>query len=206
MITLDILRKLFPSTKADILTEYVEPVNVVGEKYELFVNNNRIAGFLAQTGHESAGYRVIIENLNYSANGLATVFRKYFPTMVLAQEYARKPEKIANRVYANRMSNGDEASGDGWKFRGRGLIQLTGRDNYTRLAAALEMTIDETVEYLSTRPGAVVSAGWYWGTNNLNTYCDQDNFVGLTKRINGGTHGLDERRALYELALSLLQG
>jgi putative chitinase len=206
MITLEILQKLFPATKVDILTDYVEPVNVVGERYELFANKQRIAAFLAQTGHESGGFRLISENLNYSANGLMTVFPKYFPNIELATQYARKPEKIANRVYANRMKNGDEASGDGWKFRGRGLIQLTGRDNYTRLAEALQMTLDETVAYLETRPGATVGAGWFWGTNNLNTYCDNSDFVGLTKRINGGTHGLADRQAHYDLALSLLQG
>lgn len=206
MITLDILKKLFPATKSEILADYVDPLIAVGNRYELFVNINRTAAFLAQTGHESGGFRLIAENLNYSANGLMTVFPKYFPTIELAAQYARKPEKIANRVYANRMKNGDEASGDGWKFRGRGLIQLTGRDNYTRLADALQMTIEETVAYLETRTGATVGAGWYWGSNNLNEYCDNHDFVGLTKRINGGTNGLADRQAHYDLALTLLQG
>lgn len=204
MITLEILQKLFPATKVEILAEYVDPINAVGERYELFANKNRIAGFLAQTGHESGGFRIIVENLNYSAKGLMTVFPRYFPTVELATQYARQPEKIANRVYANRMKNGDEASGDGWKFRGRGLIQLTGRDNYTRLAAALEMTLDETVAYLETRPGAAVGAGWYWGTNNLNAYCDNNDIVGMTKRINGGTIGLADRQAHYNHALEVL--
>lgn len=204
MITLETLQKLFPATKVEILTEYVDPINAVGERYELFANKNRIAGFLAQTGHESGGFRIIVENLNYSAKGLLTVFPRYFPTVELATQYARQPEKIANRVYANRMKNGDEASGDGWKFRGRGLIQLTGRDNYTRLAAALEMTLDETVAYLETRPGAAVGAGWYWGTNNLNVYCDNNDIVGMTKRINGGTIGLADRQAHYTHALEIL--
>jgi putative chitinase len=134
-----------------------------------------------------------------------TTFKKYFPNEALAKQYERKPEKIANRVYANRMSNGDEASGDGYRFCGRGLIQLTGRANYTKFAEDLGISIEETVAYLETPAGAVSSAGWFWDNNNLNQYCDSDDFVTLTKRINGGTIGLEDRQHHYHLALDLLQ-
>jgi putative chitinase len=167
----------------------------------LFANSKRIAAFLAQTAHESGGFTAVKENLNYGAKGLMGTFKKYFPNEEIAKQYERQPEKIANRVYANRMKNGDEASGDGFKFRGRGLIQLTGRDNYTRFAKASDMTLDEVVAYLETPAGAVASAGWFWDVNKLNIYCDKDDFVGLTRRINGGTIGLADRKHHYEIAL-----
>ena len=182
MITLEVLQAICPKTKKTVLSNYVEPLNVTAEYYEMFVNVKRVAAFLAQIAHESGGFNFVIENLNYSADGLRKIFGKYFTTQELAAEYARKPEKIANRVYANRMKNGDENSGDGFRFRGRGLIQLTGRDNYTRFSEALGISLDETVEYLETPNGAVVSAGWFWDNNKLNAYCDKDDFIGLTKR------------------------
>ena len=169
-------------------------------------NNLRLAHFLSQCGHESGGFKAVNENLNYSAKGLMGTFKKYFPNDELARQYERKPEKIANRVYASRMANGDEASGDGYRFCGRGLIQLTGRANYTKFAADLGISIEETVAYLETPEGAVSSAGWFWDNNNLNQYCDNDDFVTLTKRINGGTIGLEDRQHHYHLALDLLQG
>lgn len=204
MITLENLKAVCPNTKPAVLNGYVEPLNTVGNYYEMFENVKRIAAFVAQLSHESGGFNHIIENLNYSADGLKRVFPKYFPTDELAKQYARKPEKIANRVYANRMKNGDENSGDGFKFRGRGLIQLTGRDNYTKFAAALDMTIDEAIVYLETPNGAVASAGWFWDNNKLNSYCDRDDFIGLTKRINGGTIGLEDRLHHFHIALKEL--
>jgi putative chitinase len=205
MITLEILQSICPKTKKTVLSGYIEPLNATAEYYDMFVNPKRIAGFLAQIAHESGGFNFIIENLNYSADGLRKIFSKYFPTAELAAQYARQPDKIANRVYANRMLNGNESSGDGFKFRGRGLIQLTGRDNYTRFATALDMSIEETINYLETPNGAVVSAGWFWDNNNLNSYCDKNDFIGLTKRINGGTIGLSDRQHHYEIALKLLE-
>lgn len=204
MVTLEILQAICPKTKKTVLSGYVEPLNVTADYYEMFVNKKRIAGFLAQIAHESGGFNFVIENLNYSADGLRKIFSKYFTTQELASQYARQPDKIANRVYANRMKNGDEVSGDGFKFRGRGLIQLTGRDNYTRFSEALGISIEETIQYLETPNGAVVSAGWFWDNNNLNKYCDNDDFIGLTKRINGGTIGLADRKHHYELALAKL--
>ena len=130
-VTLELLQHMCPKTKQSVLAGYIEPLNTVAQYYDMFENSRRIAGFLAQIAHESGGFNATVENLNYSAKGLMGTFKKYFPTEDLAKQYERKPEKIANRVYSNRMKNGDEQSGDGYKFRGRGLIQLTGRDNYT---------------------------------------------------------------------------
>jgi putative chitinase len=200
-VTLELLQKICPKTKQSVLVPYVDSFNEVGKHYDLFENPKRIAAFLAQTAHESGGFTAVKENLNYGAKGLVNTFKKYFPNEEIAKQYERQPEKIANRVYANRMKNGDEASGDGFKFRGRGLIQLTGRDNYTRFAKASDMTLDEVVAYLETPAGAVASAGWFWDVNKLNIYCDKDDFVGLTRRINGGTIGLADRKHHYEIAL-----
>ena len=132
-------------------------------------------------------------------------FKKYFPTLASAQAYARNPAKIANKVYANRMGNVSEASGDGYKFCGRGLIQLTGRNNYTKFANAIGKTLDQTVAYLETPEGAVASAGWFWDVNKLSIYADKGDFVGLTRRINGGTIGLEDRKHHYDIALAALR-
>lgn len=204
MITLEILQKLCPQTKPAVLKKYAESLHETAEYYDMYVNKKRAAAFIAQVAHESGGFNFVKENLNYSAKGLRTTFKKYFADESTANAYAKQPIKIANRVYANRMGNGDEASGDGYKYCGRGLIQLTGKQNYTKFAADLGISVDETVAYLETPEGAVSSAGWFWDNNNLNSYCDKDDFVGLTKRINGGTIGLEDRKHHYELALSLL--
>ena len=206
MITLDLLSQVFPKSHHDVLEKYLEPLNTVAQYYDMFDNIHRVAGFVAQTGHESGGFNFIKENLNYSDKGLMTTFHKYFPDQETASQYARQPERIANRVYANRMGNGDEDSGDGYRFCGRGLIQLTGRINYTKFAQALGLGIEETVAYMETPEGATASAGWFWDNNNLNQYCDSGDFVMLTKRINGGTIGIEDRQEKYKLALQLLQG
>jgi putative chitinase len=144
------------------------------------------------------------ENLNYSSSGLMKTFKKYFPDETVASQYAKQPEKIANRVYANRMGNGNEASGDGYKYRGRGLIQLTGKDNYTRFAESIETPVEEIPEFLGTFEGAVQSACWFWETNNLNQFADSGDMLTLTKRINGGYIGLEDRVKHYEHALEVL--
>lgn len=203
-ITVALLQKLAPRTKTDTLKQYVSPLNVIGKKYGISNTPQRLAGFLAQTMHESGEFTAVKENLNYSAAGLLKTFPKYFPTQVLAEQYARKPANIANRVYASRMGNGPESSGEGFKFCGRGLIQLTGKNNYTAMAKDFGMTVDECVKYLETVDGIVASAGWYWNTNKLNAYCDKNDIVGLSKAINGGTIGLEDRKQKYELALKTL--
>ncbi len=203
-VTLDLLKQLCPGTKAPVLAKYVQPLNIVGEHFGLFENPKRMAAFLAQVAHESGGFNFTKEGLNYSAQALNKTFRKYFPTVASAQPYARQPAKIANKVYANRMGNGPESSGDGYKFCGRGLIQLTGRTNYTKFAQAVGKSLDDAIAYLETSEGAVASAGWFWDINKLNIYADKGDFVGLTRRINGGTNGLADRQHHYAIALKAL--
>jgi putative chitinase len=156
----------------------------------------RLAHFLAQCGHESGGFKATSENLNYSAKGLNGIFKKYFPTLDSALPYERKPEKIANKVYANRMANGSEASGDGYKFRGRGYIQLTGKDNYTQFGKAIGEDMTVNPDAVSGKY-ALLSAAWFWSKNGLNNLSDggaTDAVVTtITKRVNGGTIGLADR-------------
>jgi len=205
-ITLELLQAVCPGTHVATLDHFVAPLNQTAEYYDITQTPARVSGFIAQLAHESGGFNAIKENLNYSSQGLRNTFGKYFTSDELADHYARNPMMIANRVYANRMGNGDEASGDGYKYCGRGLVQLTGKNNYTTFAAALSMNIDECVAYMETPDGACASAGWFWDQNQLNTYCDSGDFTGLTKRINGGTNGLDDRLHRYEIALKMLQG
>ena len=202
-ITASVIKALFPKYKhpedlAEVLSEQFE-------KYEINTVN-RAAGFLAQCGHESAGFTILKENLNYSAEGLNKIFKKYFPTLASAQPYHRQPEKIANKVYGGRMGNGPESSGDGYKFCGRGAIQLTGRDNYTKFAKSVGLSLEEAVADLETLDGAIESACWFWKTNGLNAICDKDDIVLMTKRINGGTIGLEDRKKHYAEAKHLLGG
>lgn len=167
----------------------------------------RVAAFLAQCAHESGNFRAIKENLNYRPATLRKLFSKYFPTDALAAQYCAMPNKqeaIANRIYANRMGNGPEESGDGYRYCGRGLIQLTGKDNYTRYAQSLEISVEEASEHLTTFEGCVQSACWFWEANNLNQWADRRDIVTLTKRINGGTIGLEDRIKHYNHACHVL--
>lgn len=166
----------------------------------------RIAGFMSQTIHESAHYTRLSENLNYSSARLNQVFPKYFYRAGRnADNYHRQPEKIANIVYANRMGNGGVDSGDGWRYRGGGLIQLTGKNNYQLFAKDINISIEQASEYVRTPKGAVHSACWFWDTNRLNSYCDNKDIVELSKRVNGGVNGLKDRVFIWNKTLSLLQ-
>lgn len=162
------------------------------------LNRNRAAHFFAQCAHESGGFKAFSENLNYSAQGLRNIFGKYFPTAELANAYARQPQKIANRVYANRMGNGDEASGDGWKYRGRGALQLTGKFSYQAFADYIGRPEVMTNPDLVATELCFESALWFFDKNKLWSICDQGitdaAILQLTKRINGGTHGLEDRK------------
>jgi len=203
-VTIDLLKQICPHTKQAVLDKYVEPLNTVGEHFGLFENPKRMAAFLAQVAHESGSFNFTKEGLSYSAASLNKVFHKYFPTIESAKPYERQPAKIASKVYANRMGNGPESSGDGYKYCGRGLIQLTGKQNYTKFANSIGKSLDETVAYLETAEGAVASAAWFWDANKLSIYADKGDFVGLTRRINGGTIGLADRQHNYQLALKAL--
>jgi putative chitinase len=192
-LTKNILKIAFTTAPDDTIDKFIGPINRTLKIFNINVVND-VSVFLAQIGHESGDLKFIRENLNYSSDGLRKVFSKYFPTKELADQYARKPEKIANRVYANRMGNGNEGSGDGWKFRGRGLIQLTGKFNYTEFSKFIKMSLDDTVNYLETVDGATISAGYFWNSKNLNG----KDIVASTRIINGGTHGLDDRKKRFE--------
>jgi len=160
---------------------------------------NRAAHFFAQTAHESGGFKAFSENLNYGAKGLRGIFGKYFPTDAMARAYERQPQKIANRVYANRMGNGPESSGEGWLFRGRGSLQLTGKFNFKAFSDYIGRPDVMTNPDLVATELAFESALWFFDKNKLWSICDQGTgdaaILALTKRINGGTHGLDDRKA-----------
>ncbi len=168
----------------------------------------RVAGFIAQGQHESGDFTVLQENLNYSAQGLRRIFPKYFPDDAIAMQYQRKPEMIANRVYGGRMGNGPEASGDGFKFRGRGVLQLTGRANYTQCSRDLfgDDTLANDPDLVRTPEYAIITACWFWYKNKLNEICDKGDIVLLSKRINGGTIGLEDRIAHWNAALDVFEG
>ena len=170
----------------------------------------RAAHFFAQTAHESGNFKAFSENLNYGAKGLLGIFRKYFPTEALARAYERQPQKIANRVYANRMGNGDEASGDGWKFRGRGALQLTGKSNYQAFADYIGRPDVMINPDLVANELCFESALWFFDRNKLWGICDQGvndaSILALTKRINGGTHGLDDRKMKTKKFFSWVSG
>ena len=193
LITKEQFTKILPrNTEID---EWYNALVKILPKYEINTVN-RTAAFLAQVAHESANFSRLTENLNYSAQALMTVWPSRFDAETAAA-YARNPEKIANKVYANRLGNGDEASGDGWRYRGRGLIQLTGKENYQNFGDTVGMSADDVVDYLQTKQGALESACWYWNTRHLNDYADVEDITTMTKRINGGVTGLHERIEHY---------
>lgn len=172
----------------------------------------RLAAFLAQCCHESGGFKFLKENLNYRAESLVKTWPSRFRSVEFAQQYARRPEKIANYVYANRMGNGPESSGDGWEYVGRGLIQLTGRENYSWFAASIQTPIKQIPDYLETFEGAVQSACWFWNTNKLNNWVDKNDFDGLSDTINigrktakyGDAIGFADRLKYYKIAIRVL--
>ena len=202
MITVEQFSHMFPKNKNP--QGWTTALVDVLPTYEINTPE-RIASFLAQCGHESAGFTVLQENLNYSADGLNKIFKKYFPTLESAQPYARKPEMIANRVYASRMGNGDEHSGEGYKFRGRGPIQLTGKANYEACSEFLfqDDTLIKDPDMLLDPEYALHSACWFWWKNDLNKFADTADLVTMTKRINGGTIGLEDRIKHYNEAMEI---
>jgi putative chitinase len=201
-LTLDQLKQLLP--KNPYVDHWHHALSQLLPDYDINTPQ-RIAAFIAQCSHESGGFTALKENLNYRAVTLRKIFPKYFPTDDLANAFAGKPEMIANRVYASRMGNGDEASGDGFRYCGRGLIQLTGKSNYQSFADSLEMNVEDVPGYLSTFEGAAQSACWFWESNNLNQWADKGDILTLTKRINGGTIGLEDRIKHYDHAMHILQ-
>lgn len=201
--TKDKLSKILVGNKN--VAEWYESLIEFLPEYE--INNvERTAAFLAQCAHESSNFRILQENLNYRAEQLYKVFRKYFPTIEEAAKYERKPEIIANRIYANRMGNGDEKSGDGYRFRGRGIIQITGKENYSLFSKSIDMELDNAPSYLETINGAVHSACWFWNTRKLNQYADKLDIDTISRKINGGTIGLEDRKIRFTKTIEILKG
>ena len=197
------LAQILPHAKSDKIAKYLPGLNQELEKVEINTPL-RVAHFLAQIGHESASLNASEENLNYSESALKAVFGKYFDD-ASAKEYARDKEGIANIVYADRMGNSDTQSGDGWRYRGRGLIQLTGKNNYQSCGEALGMDLLSEPERLADDGIASVAAAcWYWDTNKLNALADKDDVEAVTRRINGGNHGLEARAQLLQKAKQVL--
>jgi len=199
-ITKEQLEQLIPGNP--YIDHWYDALSKLLPDYEINTPN-RIAAFIAQCAHESANFTALHENLNYRAETLSKVWPSRFPAGI-AEQYAHKPEAIANRAYSSRMGNGDEASGDGWRYCGRGLIQLTGKDNYTAFADSIGITPEEVSDYVQTFEGAAQSACWFWESNNLNQYADSGDIETMTKRINGGTLGLEDRKKHYEHAKHIL--
>jgi len=189
--------------KLKISVDWVEPLEEVFHRYEINTPE-RQAAFIGQCAHESMNFTRLEENLNYSAEGLMKTWPSRFPTLEAAQPYHRNPEKIANKVYAGRMGNGNEESGEGWLYHGRGLIQLTGKDNYTLAGDALNMDFIHSPDYVLVPKYAALTAGWYWNKRQLNKEADAKDFTGMTKKINGGTIGLDDRIAHIKHAQEVL--
>jgi putative chitinase len=196
------LSHLIPKAKGGVDAWYNELVELL-PVFEI-TTVGRVAAFLAQTAHESGGYTALKENLNYSDEGLHKLWPKRFPTVESARPYHRNPQAIANKVYCDRMGNGPEESGDGYAYCGRGLLQLTGKSNYSAFAEYAGMAVEDAPAYIETPRGAVHSACWFWYSNDLNTYADAGDFTGMTKRINGGTIGLDDRIKHYNHAVDIL--
>ena len=201
-LTVDQLQEMVPANKdPDAL---LDALLEVCPRYEI-VTEDRFAAFVAQCGHESGDFTALKENLNYSGDALCRVWPKHF-NQENKDYYHRNPERIANRAYRNRMGNGSEESGDGWRYRGRGAIQLTGCNNYTAFASDAGMDLEDAVEYLETLQGAVESAAWFWKKNGLNAMADERDNTAMTKRINGGTHGIEDRKERLIRNLTVLLG
>jgi putative chitinase len=204
MLTLNQLKQLLPRNQH--VSYWHHALEQLLPDYEINTPR-RMAAFIAQCAHESGGFTTLKENLNYKPMSLRKLFPKYFDTDELAQQYCSKPNKqaaIANRIYANRMGNGDEASGDGYRFSGRGLIQLTGRATWQEFADSIETSLTDLDEYMQTFEGACQSACFFWESRKLNQYADASDIVTLTRKINGGTIGLEDRKKHYEHALHIL--
>ncbi len=201
--TEDAVHHLIPKVKN--FDEWYTNLSNILPEYDIDTPH-RVAAFMAQCGHESGGFTLMQENLNYSAKGLVGTFKKYFPTEAHAKPYERKPEMIANRVYANRMGNGDEASGEGWYFRGRGIIQITGKNNYTKCSQSLfeSNVLVENPDLLLESEYAIHSACWFWSAARLNELSDIGDIKTMTKRINGGFIGLEDRINHYNHAIEIL--
>jgi putative chitinase len=191
--------------KMHIGEQWVDALNETFQRFNILTPIQQ-ASFIGQCGHECGNFKTLSENLNYKAETLMKLWKTRFPTIEIANEYARNPKKIANKVYANRMGNRDEASGDGYRFRGRGCIQLTGHANYFHAGQACGEDFVMNPDLVATPRYAAMTAGWFWDTHKLNQYADRTDYLMMTKKINGGTIGLDDRIRHINHALDILNG
>lgn len=191
--------------KLHIGPEWVDPLNETFERFGI-VTPRQQAAFIGQCSHECANFRILEENLNYAADRLMKIWPSRFKTLEASQPYHRNPKAIANKVYSGRMGNRDEASGDGWRFRGRGCIQLTGSDAYYHAGKALEVDLWADPDLVATPQYAALTAGWFWSTRKCNPVAEVADWTALTKKINGGTIGLQDRIKHIEHALAVLSG
>jgi len=183
--------------------KWLEPLNETFQKYDISTPA-RQASFIGQCQHESDNFRTLEENLHYSAPRLMAVWPSRFPSLDVAAQYANNPEKLANKIYSGRMGNGDEESGEGYAYRGRGLIQMTGKESYANCGSGLGMDFIGNPNWLVDPKYAALSAGWFWNKKGLNNLADAQDYETMTKRINGGLNGLDDRKAKIVKALSVL--
>lgn len=202
ILTPEKLKRILPNNSN--INDWYDSLIKILPDYEIDTEK-RVSAFLAQTAHESANYTRLIENLNYSAKRLMEVWPKRFPTMSIAKQYERNPQKLGNFTYANRMGNGPVESGDGYEYRGRGLIQITGKSNYESFGESIGISSKDAAEYMETFDGAVHSACWFWEVNKLNSYSDKGDIRNQTIKINGGTNGLSDRVNRYLKYLKILQ-
>lgn len=202
-ISRDQLERMIPGIDPDV---WLDKMNDILERYKIN-NEKRIASFMANCAHESGNFNILEENLNYSAQGLMRSWPARFPTMEIATKYARNPKKIANRAYADRMGNGPESTGEGWKYRGRGLIQLTGKINYRTCSYDLfqDETLVDSPDLLLEPEYALHSACWFWDKNNINLPADREDHKKVCRIINGGLNGLEDRISRYEMMLPILE-
>jgi putative chitinase len=191
-------------TTPELAAKWADALNETCERFAID-SPFRIAGFLSNTAHESGGFKFVKENLHYSAASLMRVWSSRFPTLEIANQYAMNPEKIANRAYCDRMGNGNEASGDGARYIGRGLIQLTGKNNYVAYSMACDNEALQHPEIVEQPKYAAESAGWFWSVNKLNTLADAQDVQGMCRRINGGLHGLDDRQMKYSKIMAYFE-
>ena len=189
--------------KLHIGEQWVDALNETFQKFGIITPAQQ-ASFIGQCGHECGNFKVLEENLNYRAETLMKLWKSRFPTIEIANEYSRNPKKIANKVYASRMGNRDESSGDGFRFRGRGCIQLTGHANYFHAGKACGEDFVMNPDLVATPKYAAMTAGWFWNTHKLNQYADARDYVSMTKKINGGTIGLNDRVKHISHALEIL--
>ena len=191
--------------KMHIGEQWVDALNETFQRFNILTLIQQ-ASFIGQCGHECGNFKTLSENLNYKAETLMKLWKTRFPTIEIANEYARNPKKIANKVYANRMGNRDESSGDGYRFRGRGCIQLTGHANYFHAGNACGEDFVMNPDLVATPRYAAMTAGWFWDTHKLNQYADRTDYLMMTKKINGGTIGLDDRIRHINHVLDILNG